>query len=394
VPRTPQSHRRESLRPARPLLALAAVGPLLLLAGCGGGAQAEDPAARGNVVEVTITDDRCTAEPDTVAAGSATFEVTNDGASAVTEAELVNAGGRILGERENLTPGLGSSFSLEVAPGTYSIQCPNAATELTPFTVTGATASATATADPLLAAASSGYQGYVKDQVAQLVPATQAFAAAVEAGDVEEAKALYGPARAPYERIEPVAESFGDLDPAIDARIADVEDPATWSGFHRIEQALWVDGSTAGMAPVAQELVADVTQLQTLTASVTFQPAELANGASALLDEVAKSKVTGEEEAYSHLDLLDFAANVEGARKAFDLLTPALTQTDPQLVSTITQRFDDVTTGLAPFQRGDSWAPYTELSAEQVRQLATAVDALAEPLSTVSGKVVAGGGEE
>jgi len=384
VPRTPRSR--------RPLLALAAAGPLLLLAACGGGAQAEGSAAGGgNVVKVTLTDDGCTAEPNSVAAGSATFEVTNDGASAVTEAELVNAGGRILGERENLTPGLGSSFSLKVEPGTYSIQCPNAATELTPFTVTGATASATGTADPLLTAASTGYEAYVKDQVAQLVPATQAFAAAVEAGDVERAKALYGPARAPYERVEPVAESFGDLDPAIDARVADVADPSTWSGFHRIEQALWLDGSTAGMAPVAQQLVADVTKLQTLTAGVTFQPAELANGASALLDEVAKSKVTGEEEAYSHLDLLDFAANVDGARKAFDLLTPALAQTNPQLVTTITQRFDDVTTGLAPFQRGDGWAPYTELTQEQVRQLATAVDALAEPLSTVAGKVVAGG---
>jgi len=385
VPRTSRS--------SRPLVALAALGPLFLLAACGGGAQAEGSPTSGDVVKITLTDDGCTAEPSSVAAGSATFDVTNDGASAVTEAELVDAGGRILGERENLTPGLKSSFSLEVEPGTYSIQCPNAATELTPFTVTGATASATGTADPLLAAASTGYEAYVGDQVAQLVPATQAFAAAVEAGDVDGAKALYGPARAPYERIEPVAESFGDLDPAIDARIADVADPSTWSGFHRIEQALWVDGSTAGMAPVAQQLVADVTELQTLTASVTFQPAELANGASALLDEVAKSKVTGEEEAYSHLDLLDFAANVEGARKAFDLLTPVLTATDPQLVTTITQRFDDVTTGLAPFQRGDSWAPYTELSAEQVRRLATAVDALAEPLSTVSGEVVAGGGK-
>nr|WP_240894920.1 iron uptake system protein EfeO [Kineococcus siccus] len=366
---------------------------MLLLAACGGGAQAEGSAAEGSVVTVTISDDRCTAEPDSVSAGSTTFNVTNEDASAVTEAELVNAGGRILGERENLTPGLKASFSLKVEPGDYSIQCPNAATELTPFTVTGAAATAAATTDPLFTAATTGYQTYVKEQIAQLVPATQAFAAAVEAGDVERAKALYGPARAPYERVEPVAESFGDLDPAIDARIADVEDPATWSGFHRIEQALWVEGSTAGMAPVAQKLVADVTQLQTLAQQVTFQPAELANGASALLDEVASSKVTGEEEAYSHLDLLDFAANVEGARKAFDLLTPALQVTDPELVTTITQRFDDVTTGLEPYRRGDSWAPYTELSAEQVRELATGVDALAEPLSTVAGKVVGGAGQ-
>lgn len=377
---------------SRTALVLAAAGPLLLLAACGSGSGSGTEAADGGggagAVAITITDDGCTAEPSTVAAGSTTFDITNSGASAVTEAELVNSGGRIVGERENLTPGLSASFSLDLTAGDYTVQCPNAATESSPFTVTGATASAAGTQDPVFAAATSGYQDYVKAQVAELVTATDAFAAAVTAGDVVQAKELYGPARVPYERIEPVAESFGDLDPLIDARIADVEDPTTWGGFHRIEKALWVDGSTEGMAPVAAELVANVAKLDTLVQTTTYQPADLANGASALLDEVAASKVTGEEEAYSHLDLLDFAANVEGSRKAFDLLTPALQVTDPDLVGTITTNFDAVTTALAPYQQGESYVLYTDLTPEQVRDLATAVDALAEPLSTVAGKVV------
>lgn len=375
---------------SRTLLVLAAAGPLLLLAACGSGSDTEASGGGGTAgaVAITLTDDGCTAEPTSVAAGSTTFDITNSGASAVTEAELVNSGGRIVGERENLTPGLSASFSLDLPAGDYTVQCPNAATESSAFTVTGATASAAGTADPLFVAATSGYQDYVKAQVADLVTATDAFAAAVTAGDVVAAKELYGPARVPYERIEPVAESFGDLDPLIDARVADVEDPATWGGFHRIEQALWVDGTTEGMAPVAAELVANVAKLNTLVQDTTYQPADLANGSSALLDEVAASKVTGEEEAYSHLDLLDFAANVEGSRKAFDLLTPALQVTDPDLVATITTKFDAVTTALAPYQQGESYVLYTDLTPEQVRDLATAVDALAEPLSTVAGKVV------
>jgi iron uptake system component EfeO len=373
----------------RLLLALAA-GPLLLLPACGADAAGgtSDDAVAAGTVKVSLTDDGCAAEPSSVAAGSTTFEVVNDGASAVTEAELVNAGGRIVGERENLTPGLSSSFSLDLEAGEYTVQCPNAATESSAFTVTGASASASATGDPLFTAATQGYQDYVKAQVADLVTATGAFAAAVEAGDVERAKALYGPARVPYERVEPVAESFGDLDPLIDARVADVEDPTTWGGFHRIEQALWVGGTTEGMAPVAQELVANVAKLDELVQTTAYQPADLANGASALLDEVAASKVTGEEEAYSHLDLLDFAANVEGARKAFDLLTPALQVTDPELVTSLTTQFDTVTGALAPYRQGDSYVVYTALTQDQVRALATDVDALAEPLSTVSGKVV------
>ncbi|MGI4895383.1 MAG: iron uptake system protein EfeO, partial [Janthinobacterium lividum] len=337
-------------------------------------------------VTITITDDGCTAEPASIPAGSTTFDITNTGASAVTEAELVNSGGRIVGERENLTPGLSASFSLDAPAGDYTVQCPNAATETTKFTVTGAGASSTG--DPLFLAATQGYQDYVRAQVADLVTATAAFATAVEDGDVEKAKALYGPARIPFERIEPVAESFGDLDPLIDARVADVADPTTWGGFHRLEQALWVDGTTEGMAPVAQKLVADVGTLNGLVQTTTYQPADLANGASGLLDEVASSKVTGEEEAYSHLDLLDFAANLEGARKAFDLLTPALQVTDPELVTTLSTQFDSVTAALAPYRQGDGYVAYTTLGPDQVRVLATAVDALAEPLSTVSGKVV------
>ena len=48
----------------------------------------------------------------------------------------------------------------------------------------------------------------------------------------------------------------------------------------------------------------------------------MANGAKSLLDEVAKSKVTGEEERYSHIDLVDFAANVDGSKYAYTELRP------------------------------------------------------------------------
>ena len=81
--------------------------------------------------------------------------------------------------------------------------------------------------------------------------ATKAFTDAVDRGNVEQAKALYAPARVAYERIEPVAETFGDLDPEIDAREGDVP-KKEWGGFHYIEQKLWVDGTTDGLTVVHQ----------------------------------------------------------------------------------------------------------------------------------------------
>jgi iron uptake system EfeUOB component EfeO/EfeM len=88
--------------------------------------------------------------------------------------------------------------------------------------------------------------------------------------------------------------------------------------LHKVEQALWVRNTTAGMAPVARKLLSDVTDLRAKVRTVELDAAQIANGANELLGEVSKSKITGEEERYSRIDLVDFKANLEGARAAFD----------------------------------------------------------------------------
>ena len=367
----------------------------LVLAGCqkvvtdaGGGAGAKED---NRTVEVTIADVGCAAEPRSIPAGPATFKVANKDARAVNEAELINDAGRILAERENLSPGLSGSFSLNLDAGDYSIYCPGAENETVAFTVTGGGKAAKkkpSAIEDQLAQGVAGYGDYVKAQTGELVTATKAFTDAVRSGDLAKAKELYGPARVFYERIEPVAESFGDLDPAIDARVNDVEDPADWTGFHPLERALWEKGSTKGLDKLADKLDADVTKLDELVQDVTYQPADLANGATTLLTEVAATKITGEEERYSHLDLLDIWANVDGAKRAFDLLSPALQRIDKRLVGDINVRFTDVNHTLAAHRDGTTFAEYSTLSKDQVKDLATDVDALAEPLASVAEKVV------
>ena len=67
---------------------------------------------------------------------------------------------------------------------------------------------------------------------------------------------------------------------------------------------------------IADQLIADIKDLQSRVAPLSFTPVELANGAKELLDEVATGKITGEEDRYSHTDLWDFKANVEGCQGA------------------------------------------------------------------------------
>jgi iron uptake system component EfeO len=212
--------------------------------------------------------------------------------------------------------------------------------------------------------------------------------AAVKGGDVEEAKRLYAPSRVPWERIEPVAEKFGTLDPEVDAREGDVP-KQQWTGFHRIEQALWVEDTAEGQAEYATELMTDVERLEREVDDVKLQASDPVFGAVELLNEVSATKITGEEERYSHTDLYDIAANVEGAEVAFDFVKPVVKEQDPELVREIEARFEDVEQEIEPYRRGDGWVSYEKVDGEQRRELSQKIDALAEPLSRV-GRVLTG----
>jgi len=361
------------------------------LAACG---SSGGPVAGATQVSIKLTDKGCEPDVTTAPAGPVTFTVIG-GSSAVTEAELMKRD-RVLAEKENIAAGLTRTFSASLQPGTYTLYCKGGkGAERVDFIVTAALATngAKATAAAALTQAGVDYATYVKSQTALLLTSTKTFTDAVRAGNVAAAKAAYPLARVYYERIEPVAESFGDLDPDIDARSGDVSDQSKWTGFHRIEKALWIDNSTAGMTPMANGLDDNVAKLNTLVQTLTFDSATIANGAGELLDEVGKSKITGEEENYSHIDLVDFVGNVDGSKAAFDALKPGLQQLKPDLADKIQQRFDALYAALAKYKTGSGPADYrnySEVSSSERKSLAAAVDALAEPISTVAGIVVRG----
>ena len=352
----------------------------MLLAGCG----SDDPPNGAHQLSFKLTDAGCDPAEASAPAGPVTFNITNDGAAGVTELELLD-GDTILGERENLSDGLSGNFTVTLDAGTYTLYCPGGdSAERGTLTVTGHARSAQG-ADAQ--AAVDTYRRYAEEQAGQLVRRTKPFAEAVESGDVERAKGLYPAARLPYERVEPVAETFGDLDPEIDARAGDVP-AAQFGGFHRIEKALWVDGTAQGMAPLARKLLADVELLQAKVRTIKLEPAQIANGANELLGEVSSSKITGEEERYSHIDLYDFQANVDGSKAAFDAVEPLLQRRDPELAAEIERRFAEVDKSLDPYRRGDGFVLYGELTEADKRKLSQSIDALGEPLSRVAATVV------
>ncbi|MET3575019.1 iron uptake system protein EfeO [Bhargavaea ullalensis] len=230
------------------------------------------------------------------------------------------------------------------------------------------------------------YKEFAVDQLDQFVIETEKFVNAVKEGDIEKAKAIYPEARMFFERSEPIAESFGDLDPQIDARLADVQDAGEgeeeWTGYHRIEYGLWEENKTAGYEEFADQLIADAKELRARVETVEVTPDLMTAGAVDLLNEVSTSKITGEEEIYSHTDLYDFKANIEGAEEIFRIFESKIKERDESLAQNIEDKFDKVNTLLAKYETADGgYVSYEELTPEDTQELASAVNQLGEPLS-------------
>jgi iron uptake system component EfeO len=378
----------------------------LVAAGCSGsgsGSSAKGPAGgaaasgdKSSTVKIELTSQGCQPKPATIPAGAVEFDVTNSDAGSVTEAELrTNDKAHILGEQENLTPGLSGGFSLTVQPGTYKVNCPGASQPDWTFKVTGKVTGPTWQSNPQLVTAVQGYSTFVKQNTTDLVSHTQTFCQAVSSGNMNQAKVLYPQARVYYEKIEPVASVWGSLDTSIDGRW---ENPVTvksqFTGFHRIEQMLWQDKSRSGAPAMCSGLVKNEQQLLTLVGSAQYNPLDMAAGATDLVNEAATAKITGEEERYSNTDLPVFEANVEASMEVITLLQPYLQTKDASTVALIKQRDAAVESLLTKYKAtpgydSTGYVDYSTVSKADRKQLSTAVNALAEAMSKVSSEVSA-----
>ena len=378
-------------RPLFVRLGLAVSAGALLISGCsdadsGGGGAAEGGEAP---IAVEAGDEACEVASEELPAGTHTFSVTNNG-NQVTEFYVYAEGDRVMGEVENIAPGLTRVLIVELAAGDYETACkPGMIGDgiRNALTVTGEAPALTE--DELLAQATADYSRYVQSQTAALTEKNDEFVAAVLAGDIPGAKALFPIARTYWERIEPVAEIFGDLDPAIDGREGDQAEGEEFTGWHRLEKDLWVTGDVSQSGPIAEKLQADVAEVVELANTTELSPIQLANGAKELLDEIANGKITGEEDRYSHTDLWDFAANLEGSEASVQALRPALEERDPNLVAALDAEFANATAALELHRVGDGWKLHTELSQADLQALSDAINALAEQVSKVAG-VIAG----
>jgi iron uptake system component EfeO len=383
------------------VLPVAALATVPFLAACTSNTtDSNGSAGAGGPITVTSSDSSCEVSAASAPAGNLTFNVSNAG-SKVTEFYLYSSDGkRIIGEVENIGPGLQGKLIVTADEGGYQTSCrPGMAGKgiRADFTVTEPPAGSQAPSKDavLISRAQNQYRVWVQHQADLLVADTKRFVTAYQDGDDDLARTLYPQARFHWESIETVAESFGNLDPKTDAREADLAKGQKWTGWHRIEKDLWPQRAknytpltTKERQFYGDDLLKNVTTVRDRIRSLTFTTDQIANGSSGLMEEVATGKVTGEEEYWSHTDLWDFAANVKGAEVAFEDVKPILEKRDPALAKTLTQRFAEIDRLLAQQKVGNGYRLYTDLSKAEIKRLADAVNALSEPLSHLTAAVL------
>ena len=342
-----------------------------------------------NEVTVTIHPHSCEPNALTVPAGFNSFRIVNASERAV-EWEILD-GVLVVEERENIAPGLSQVINATLAPGDYAITCgllsnPRGSLHVTPT----AASEASANAQPSMVAfigPLSEFRVYLSRQGSAMIKAVDALSLAIAAGDLEQAQALYIPAREAYQRLAPAAQRLAELDNAINARADYFEkreqDPG-FTGFHRLEYGLFDQRSTQGLTPIAQQLQTDAVQLKQQLLAQSLPPEQLVSIAARTLHTLADTRAnSGEEERYSHIDLNGFAANLEAARKVVDLLRPLLTKKNADLQHSIDIASASLEAQLSGLSTPRGYRSYDTVSAEQRQQISNKAKVLADALDGI-----------
>ena len=343
------------------------------------------PIAPGPIL-ITLTDAGCDPAKVDVTAGKNTFNIKNESSHAVEWEILKDV--MVVDERENILPGFAQTLTATLDAGDYAMTCGLRSNPRAPDGRDDQRAAAEAIADGP-GRPDRRVQSLREEGSRRSCRRDEKVHGRGQGRRLAEAQRLYAPAHQHYQRIEPIAELFNDLDGTMDSREDDFEKKAEdpkFVGFHRLEKGLFTDKSTAGLTPIADQLTADTLDLQKRIDGLTVAPKDIVGGAADFIEEVASKKIAGEEDRYSRTDLWDFQANVDGAQKIVTLLNPLIVKQDPKLSARLRENFAKVDGFLAKYRTKDGgFQSYEKLSDPDRNALKGPVTALAEDLSALKG---------
>ena len=249
---------------------------------------------------------------------------------------------QVFAEVEPFGPDTTVTVHVRLAAGQYALQC--LFDEQSPITGPARTITGDAKGvrgvvpipqDQLLRA-TLAYTDWVRRQLPLLEQQTRSLARAAAAGDLTTARRWWLAAHAGYERLGAAYDAFGDLDGVINGLPAGlrrgIHDPG-FTGFHRVELALWRPESTgpAERRHQADVLADAVSDLRDELATAQLDPLTFSIRAHEIAENLLRPVLTGRADFGSHSDLATVAAGLDGTRIVLDLVRKPLESRYPHV---------------------------------------------------------------
>ncbi|WP_344663300.1 EfeM/EfeO family lipoprotein, partial [Catenulispora subtropica] len=328
-----------------------------------------------------------------LATGEHVFQMKNTGDVPAEVYLLDPSTNAVYGEIEGLAPGTTRPLTATLGAGTYAWRCvPNGKGAVTSAVkrVTGSGTSKTAVvpiSDKDLEGPLDQYRSYVTDHLAELAGYTGKLKQDVDSGDLAAAKADWLTAHLAYNRLGAAYGTFADWDGKIDGRadgLPDKEKDKDFTGFHRLEYGLWHGESAADLAPVADQLDADVHGLSDAWPKQDFDPADLPLRAHEILENTLQFQLTGDADYGSGTTVATADANLAGTRVVLNVIRPLVQARDPRGLADIDSWLDRFGKVVAAAKQPDgTWIPVDKLAPADRQKLNGTLGELLEQLAVV-----------
>ena len=380
-PRSASRRRRAGIPLAASAAALAAV-----LAGCSASAGTAPAGA------ISVTTATCGGRWHLAAAGWHTFTITN-ASSEEAEVNLINpANNAIYAEVEAMGPGTSQPMRLRVGSGTYAFQCVLEDTDpvlgptvKVPGHVRGAPGVVPVTSNDMIVP-SKEYHAYVTTGLVTLVKQTKALNAAIQAGQLAQAKQAWLPAHLTYEGLGAAYGTFGDFDGEIDTRAdglaGGVNDPQ-FTGFYRIEYGLWHGQSAAQLKGPAAALLHSVLALQAAFPAMEIDFLDIGLRTHEILENALQFQLSGHDDYGSGTTLATTAANITGTEELLTILHPLLVPRYPGLPG-VYLWLGRLQSLLNAQHHGSAWTPVSQLPTATREQIDAAASQSLQELAPIA----------
>lgn len=212
------------------------------------------------------------------------------------------------------------------------------------------------------------FKEFVSSQMDDFVTDTQLLASLVKEGKLEEAQKLYPLVTMYYERMQPIASNFEELDVAVNGVITKGKENEV-TGFQRLAYGLFTEKQTSGYEEIASNLASDVKALQEALATLDVTKNNVLVSASLMFDTMLKDRLT--TSSIANNEVYAVKAQTEAAQEIVKIFMPRV---EANSAANATEKLAILEEVIAYYEVGkEDYVNYSFFTTKQKEELSTAI---------------------